>query len=261
MIKNITEIFKYRELLYMFTWRDIRVKYKQSVMGFMWAILMPMLIISAGILVKYAMSTVSGKPMVVSDLVTVSVKALPWSFFVGSVRFTTGSLVGNSNLVTKIYFPKEIFPISAVLSNLFDFIIAAYFLVIILLIIQIGWSINLLWVPVLMTILIMLSVGLGMLLSALNLFFRDVKYIVEVVLSFGIFFTPVFYEVEIFHRWSKILLLNPVAPILEGLNASVVYHRSPDLSWFTYSVIVSCLLLGFGYRMFKKLEPAFAENI
>ena len=261
MIDQIRELFKYRELLYIFVWRDIKIKYKQSVMGFMWAIFMPILIVISGILVKYAIAVVSGKPMVFSDIATVSVKALPWSFFVGSIRFATNSLMGNSNLVSKIYFPKEVFPIAAVLSNLFDFFIAGCVLGVILIIAQIGLSIYLLWIPVFVFMLIIQLVGLGMLLSALNLFFRDVKYIVEVFLTFGIFFTPVFYEVDMFGKWSKVLLLNPVAPILEAINACVVHHRAPDLGWLAYSAVVSCLMLGFGYPLFKKMEPAFAESI
>jgi lipopolysaccharide transport system permease protein len=261
VIDCVRELYKYRELLSVIVWRDIIIKYKQSVMGFMWAIFMPILIIMSGILVKYAMAIVSGKQMVLSDVITVTVKALPWSFFVGSVRFATNSLMGNANLVTKIYFPKEIFPIAAVLSNLFDFVIAGSVLVIILLIAQIGWSRYVLLVPVLVIMLIILLIGIGLLLSALNLFFRDVKYIVEVLLTFGIFFTPVFYEVEIFGKWSSLLLLNPVAPILEAINTCVVLHHAPDLRWLAYSAAFSCLLLSISYSIFKKLESAFAENI
>ena len=261
VIDNIKELAKYKELLYIIVWRDIKIKYKQSVMGFMWAILMPLLIISAGILVKYAMAVVSGKPILFSDIVTVSVKALPWSFIVGSIRFATNSLLGNTNLVAKIYFPKEVFPIAAVLSNLFDFFIASCFLGIILFISQIGLSIYLLWIPILLLLLIIFLIGFGMLLSALSLFFRDVKYIVEVLLTFGIFFTPVFYEVNMFGKWSNVLLLNPIAPILESINICVVYHSPPVYPWLAYSAVFSCVMFIIGYTTFKKLEPAFAESI
>ena len=105
VVHFMTELYKYRELLYIIIWRDIKIKYKQSVMGFLWAIFMPILIISAGILVKYAMALVSGKPIVLTDIVTVSVKALPWAFTVGSIRFATTSLLGNTNLVSKDIFP------------------------------------------------------------------------------------------------------------------------------------------------------------
>jgi lipopolysaccharide transport system permease protein len=261
MINYFKELFKYKELLSIIVWRDIVIKYKQSIMGFMWAIFMPMLIIASGILVKYAMAAVSGKHMVISDVVTVSVKALPWSFFVGSVRFATNSLMGNANLVAKIYFPKEIFPIAAVFSNLFDFIIAGSFLGIILIIAQIGLSTYILWVPALIIMLIILTLGIGLLLSALNLFFRDIKYLVEVLLTFGIFFTPVFYETEMFGRWSSLLLLNPVAPILEAINSCTVLRHSPDFRWLAYSAVFSCLLFSVSYLFFKRLESKFAENI
>ena len=261
MINYIKELFKYHELLFMIVKRDIKIKYKQSVMGFLWAILMPILIISAGMLVKYAMAVVSGKPMELSDIASVSVKALLWSLSVGSIRFATNSLMGNSNLVAKIYFPKEIFPIAAVISNLFDFIIAAAALRVILVIVQIGWSYQLLWLPILMAILILLLIGCGMLLSAFSLFFRDVKYIVDVFLTFGIFFTPVFYDVNMFGKFSNILLLNPLAPILESVNACIVYHKAPDVYWLTYSTVISCLIFVIGYPVFKKMEPAFAESI
>jgi len=258
---HLRELIRSRELFLIIVWRDIKIKYKQSIMGFLWAIFMPIMIISAGILVKYAMSVVSGKPLVLSDVSTVSVKSLPWAFFVGSIRFATNSLLGNTNLVSKIHFPKEIFPIASVFSNLFDFVIAGVTLALILAIAGIGVSIYLLWVPVLLIILIVQMIGLGMLLSAASLFFRDVKYIVEVLLTFGIFFTPVFYEAEMLGRWSTAIMLNPVAPILEGLNACIVLHQGPDPVWIIYSAVVSCLVLGIGYPAFKKLEPLFAESI
>ena len=261
MIQNLRELYLYRELLLMIVWRDIKVRYKQSLMGFMWAILMPMLIVCAGILVRYAIAVISTKPLLFSDIASVSVKALPWSFFVGSVRFGTESLRKDTNLVTKIYFPKEIFPISAVLSSFVDFIVASCLLVVILMIFQIGFSVYLLWVPILILLLILMVTGLSLILSALNLYFRDVKYLVEVVMTFAIFFTPVLYDVAMFDKWRNILLLNPMAPILEGISACVVMHGPPHAGWLTYSAVVSCLILGFDYPIFKKLECRFAESI
>lgn len=261
MMRCCEELIRYREILYMLTWRDIRIKYKQSVMGFMWAILMPMIIVSAGILVKIGFAKISGSPFTLSQVASVSVKAIPWSFFISSIRFATTSLTLNINLVTKIYFPREIFPISSVLSQLFDFIVASCLLTIILSIAGIGLSIYILWVPVLVFLLIMLTMALSMLLSAANLFFRDVKYIVEVIVTFAIFFTPVFYEAELMGKWKTLLLLNPVAPILEGLNDCIVLRQMPELNWIAYSGLFSLGLIVFSYTFFKKLEPAFAESI
>ncbi|RJP20376.1 MAG: hypothetical protein C4529_09645 [Deltaproteobacteria bacterium] len=261
MKSHLSELISYRELIYMITWREIRIKYKQSVMGFLWAVFMPIIIVSAGVLVKYAFSLLSGKTFTFTEIATVSVKAIPWSFFVASIRFSTGCLIANTNLVTKIAFPKEIFPLASVLSQLLDFVVASAILVVILAVARIGISLHILWVPLLLLILIVFTMGLGLMFSAASLFFRDVKYLVEVILTFAIFFTPVFYEANIFGEWGRILMLNPVAPILEGINACVVYHSTPDLYWILYSGLVSTALLLVSFVLFKKLEPSFAESI
>lgn len=245
----------------MIAWRDIHIKYKQSIMGIMWAIFMPMIVVAAGMLVRYGVSLFSGQPMNFSDFASVSVRAVPWAFFVASVRFSTNSLVGNSNLVTKIYFPKVIFPIAAVFSQLFDFAIASLLLLIVFSIMGLGISVYLLWLPLLLAILMLLVTGIGILLSAANLFFRDVKYLVEVVLTFAIFVTPVFYEVSLFGKWANILLLNPVAPILEGLSAVVVGHRDPQSIWILYSALFSIGISLIGLTFFRRMESLFAERI
>ena len=261
MHQHLRELAQYRELLYMLTWRDIRIKYKQSIMGFMWAIFMPLLIVSAGVLVQYAISRLSGAPLAWKNIAEVSVKAVPWAFFVSSIRFSTLSLIANTNLVTKIYFPRELFPLAAILSQLFDLAVASVALAIILAVAGIGVSVQLVWVPVLIVLLVSLVLALGLLFSALALFFRDVKYLVEVVLTFGIFFTPVFYDVRLFGEWAPILLLNPLAPILEGLAACIVHHQVPSLGWLAYSAGISFVALVASYKVFRTLEPAFAEYI
>jgi ABC-type polysaccharide/polyol phosphate export permease len=105
MSHTIRELFNHRDLLYMITWREIKLKYKQSVMGMLWAVLMPIVIVCAGLMVRFAFATVSGIPLALSDLTSVTVKAVPWAFFVAALRFGTNSLVANTNLVTKIYLP------------------------------------------------------------------------------------------------------------------------------------------------------------
>jgi len=261
MREALKRLIEYRELLYMITYRDITIKYKQTVLGFLWAILMPIIIIGAGLLVKYAFSRASGKPFLLSEVATLAVKAIPWAFVVSSLRFASISLVSNSNLVTKIYFPREIFPVASLLSQLFDFAAAACLLTLILIVAQIGVSIHLIWVPVLLAVLVCFCLGLGLFVSAACLFFRDVKYIVEVVLTFAIFFTPVFYEASLFGEFGKYLLLNPVAPILESLNDCIVMQKMPDLVWLSYSGAISLALAGLGLKFFQKLEPKFAECI
>jgi ABC-type polysaccharide/polyol phosphate export permease len=245
----------------MLTLRDITIKYKQSILGILWALLMPAVIVLAGIIVKLAFATVSGKPLAANELAGVAVKAVPWAFVVASIRFSTNSLVGNANLVTKVYFPRMVLPLAAVMSQLFDFLVASCVLVVFLTILGIPSSMLILWVPVLLGILVGLVSGLALLLSAASLFFRDVKYIVEIVLMFAIFFTPVFYEVSMFGEWGTVLLLNPVAPILEGLRSAIVEQRQPDLLWVGYSALVATLMMTVGVAFFTKVEPAFAECV
>jgi lipopolysaccharide transport system permease protein len=259
--ERLEKIKRYRDLLYMITWRDIKVKYKQSIMGFLWAFLMPMLVILAGILVRFGMARLSGRQVVLSEIVTVAVKSLPWSFFVASVRFATNSLVASSSLVTKIFFPREILPLSAVLSQFVDFVVASSLLVIVCIFAHIAPSPFLLWVPFLIAILVIITVALGLLLAAANLFFRDVKYIVETILTFAIFFTPVLYDAKMAGRLEWVLLLNPLAPILEGLNCAIVLGTSPNLAWILYSTMFALCILPVALKAFKSLEPRFAESI
>jgi len=222
---------------------------------------MPILIVMSGIVVRYFYAVAAHTPLRTADLASVAIKSVPWAFVVSSIRFTCNSLTGNRDLVTKIYFPKEIFPMAAVLACLFDFFVAFIALVFLLAFMKIGWSIYLLWVPVLLSTLVLLCMGIGMIISAASLFFRDVKYIVEVFLTFGIFFTPVFYDLRMLGDRGKWLLLNPVAPLLEGLSASVVRHQSPDPQWYLYSLVFSLVAFLGGFVLFKDLEPAFAESI
>lgn len=261
MREELKELYQYRGLLYMFTYRDIKVRYKQSIMGLLWAVLMPALIVSAGVIVRYGYAFASGKSLNAGDVASVAVKSLPWAFLVSSIRFSCNSLVTNQNLVTKVYFPKEVFPIGAVMASLFDFGVASGPLAIFLFASRTGWSVQLAWVPLLLAILVVLTVGLGMVVSAASLFFRDVKYIVEVLLTFGIFFTPVIYDVRMLGDKGKWLLLNPVAPILEGFSDCIVRHQAPDLPWLAYSVAFGLTSLVGGFVFFKHLEPAFAESI
>ena len=261
MMESIGEIIKYGDLLYMMVWRDIRIKYKQSVIGIMWAVFMPMVIVGTGILVRYGFALASHAPVDFNDLAAVSVKAVPWAFFVSTIRFSTGSLVGNPNLVTKIYFPKIIFPISSMFSQMFDLAIASGLLALVLAFMRIGLSVHLLWVPILLALLVLCATGMGILLSAANLFYRDVKYLVEVVVTFAIFFTPVFYDVSMCGKWAYVFLLNPLAPILEGIAACVVHHRMPQIEWILYSAAASLAIFACAFAFFTKLEPLFAERI
>jgi lipopolysaccharide transport system permease protein len=260
ILESLQELYRSRELLYMLAWREIRVRYKQSVMGAMWALLMPMTIVLAGTVLRYAFATISGTPVTMSDLAVLAVKSAPYAFVIGCVRFGTSSLIANANLLTKIYMPRLVFPLAAVISQLFDFSVAAALLLLLAPFSGVGASWELLWLPVLIFGLLLLASGFAILLSAASLFFRDVKYLVEVLLTFAVFFTPVIYEAHMLGRWAPLVLLNPIAPLLEGIAAVVVYHRGPDLLWLGYSLAFA-LLFGVGaIVLFMKLEPYFAES-
>jgi len=262
MCERLKELYKYRELLYMIAYRDIRVRYKQSIMGFLWAILMPILIVMSGIVVRIAYARAAHTSLEPADIASLAVKSLPWAFFVSSTRFGCNSLaMSNRELVTKVYFPKEIFPLGAVAASFFDLAVATIALVVFLAVEQIKLNLNLLWVPVLLLTLIAISCGVSMLVAAGSLFFRDVKYIVEVFLTFGIFFTPVFYSIQMVGSRGKWLLLNPLAPVLEGLSLCIARQTTPDLIWVGYSMACAIAVLTAGYLLFKHLEPAFAESI
>jgi len=261
MLSQIRSLTARWDLLYMLTWRDIAIKYKQSVMGFLWAVLIPLVIVTAGVFLRAGMSFLTGRPLALADVASVSVKAVPWAFFVSGIRFGTNSLVANATLVTKIYMPREIFPLASVLSQFVDFLVACLPLAALLALAKVGVSVQLLWVPLLVLLLLVLVVALGIVLSAGSLFFRDVKYLVEVVLTFAIFFTPVLYDADTFGRWRTVLLLNPVAPLLEALAATVVRHQAPDLAWVGYSGAVAVVCLAVALAFFKRVEPYFAESI
>jgi lipopolysaccharide transport system permease protein len=261
MSRSLAEVIRRRDVLYALTWREIRVRYKQSVMGVLWAILMPLVILSAGLVVRFGFSMVTGEPLRSSDLASVSVRAVPWAFFVASLRFATSSLIANTPLLTKIYLPREIFPAATIIAQLVDFAVSGVVLAIVLIALGVGVSIQVLWVPVLVALLVVLVTGLGILLSAAALFFRDVKYLVEVFLTFAIFFTPVLYEARMFGRWEDLLLLNPVAPILEGFAAVLVRHEPPALGWLAYSAAFGTLTLAGALYAFRRLEPYFAESV
>lgn len=257
----VRDLLQSRDLLLMLTSRDIKIRYKQSVMGFLWAILMPVLVVGSGLIVMIAFSIMSGKPINKVDVLSIAVKSVPWAFFVSAIRFATNSLTANKELVTKIYFPREILPMASVLASLFDFAIAAVVLTLALFVFRVGWSIHSLWTPVLLVLLIVLTAAFSLLLSCANLFFRDVKYLVEVFLTYGIFIAPVFYSATRMGKYGILLLLNPVGPVLESLSNTLVLHRSPDLFWLTYSAIWAFAGLGLAWWIFRKAERTFAESI
>ena len=146
-------------------------------------------------------------------------------------------------------------------DRLAHILLALVILLLLLIFCKLGVSIYIFWAPVLLLFLILFTVGIGLLLAAANLFFRDVKYIVEIILMFGIFFTPVFYSASSFGNWSHLLLLNPVGSILESLNMAVVLKQMPNMFWLSYAGLSSVAMFTLGAVIFHNKEPYFAENI
>jgi len=260
-MNTIHQLVQHRDLLYMLTRKEIRIRYKQSIMGFLWALLMPILIVGAGMLMKQAYAFISHTRLDLSDLLSVSVKAVMWAFFAGAVKFGANSLIGNMNLVTKIYFPREVLPLASVLAFFFDFLVAVCFLAFLMVVGRTGISWQLLWVPVIVLVLLMLTVSLAVMLSCANLFFRDVKYIVEVLFTYGIFFTPVLYSARSFGKWEPALLLNPIGAVLESIDDVVVLHRPPSAVWLGYAAACAVVGMVVAWAVFKKSEPLFAQEI
>lgn len=216
-----------RDLLTQLTLRDIRVRYKQAALGFAWALVLPVTIVLAGLAVRVAISFASGHPLETTQLARMAVKSIPWAFFVGCIGTATPSLIGNITLVTKIYFPREVLPIAACIAQTVDSAIGLVAVAIVLPFLGVTASAQLAWVPVLLALLWILAAASALFLSCANLFFRDVKYMVQVFLSFGIFFTPVLVDAPMFGpKFAPIIMLNPVSPILEGLRLAIVDHHN-----------------------------------
>jgi ABC-type polysaccharide/polyol phosphate export permease len=261
VIAQIAQLYRSRELLYMLVWRDIRVRYKQSIMGFLWAILLPSIIVIAGVGVRIAVSTYSGKGIQLAEIGDVMVRSCPWAFVLSALKFSTASLTSNTNLVTKVAFPKEVFPLSTTLTAFFDMMIAFVAVLVILAIAGVPVRPQALWALPLVLLVFALCLGLGLVLSAGNLFYRDVRYLVDAVLPFAIFFTPVLYTLADTGKWGKYIALNPVTPLLEGISGAIVFGTSPDPWWTLYSAAWALVLMVGGYVLFKRLEDDFAESI
>ena len=270
------EPFHYHELLWQMVLRDIKLRYKQAVMGFFWALFIPVMVVFSGTVLKYVMATISGQPLNLEAFANMAVKAMGWSMFLGILTNGANSLLGNINLITKIYFPREVILIAGMLVQLFDTLVGMVVLAGLLIFVgAVTWSWNLLWIPILGLLLILLALAVGFFLSCAMVFYRDVKYLLNVFTSFGIFFTPVFFEInQIGGKLGFVMMLNPVAPLLEGLRLVVVrghnlfqplYDTNQVMVWHTgfllYAAFVSVLGFVFMWRYFHVKEMHYAEYI
>jgi lipopolysaccharide transport system permease protein len=261
------EILDYRELLWALTWRDIRVKYKQAVMGVLWVFFVPVMAIGAGVLVQAALAFLRGRQLTMEQAGSVMVRTVPWGLFAGVLGATANGLLGGMSLGAKIYFPRQIIPLSAMLGVLFDFAISAAFVALLLVVLPgspLKYTGGLWLLGPLLGVLLMQSLGLGLLLGSANMFYRDVKYLVATMLQLGIYFSPVMlFMSDLPPALRRVVIWNPVAPVLEAM-ALVATRGTVDATlWghLAYSAACAVLFMTAGVAVFRRTEPLFAEVV
>jgi lipopolysaccharide transport system permease protein len=254
----VQEQREYRELLVQMTKRDLLLRYKQTVMGFGWAVFMPLVntAVFSVIFTRVAPMNV-GMPYPLFAFCGL----LAWNFFASSLRFSVSSLTGNTSLVTKIYFPREIFPFSAILVCLVDFAVGSIVLIGLMVYYRVEVTPWVAAIPVVMAVQLAFTMGIGLLLAMANLFFRDVKYLFEVVVTVWMFATSVLYPMQaIGGRVARYAFLNPMTPIIDSFRSVLLHGQSPFTYEFAYAAVVSFLSLGVGWLLFHRTEFRFAEN-
>ncbi len=255
----VGEQMAYRELLFQMTRRDLLLRYKQTVMGFGWAIFMPLVntIIFSVIFTRLApLKTDVPYPVYAYS------GLLAWNFFASSLRFAVNSLTGNANLVTKIYFPREIFPISAVMVTLIDTAVGSLVLAGMMVYYQVGVSPAILLLPFVVAVLVVFTCAIALLLAMANLFYRDVKYLFEILVTLWMFSTSVVYPVErIGGRLGLLLQVNPMSPIIDAFRSVILLGVVPDLGRLLAVAVVSVATLLVAWVAFHRAEFKFAENI
>jgi len=257
---NLKEIWAYRELLYFLIWRDVKVKYKQTIIGAAWAIVQPFMTM---IVFTLVFKTVAGIP---SDGIPYPIFAytalLPWNLFAGALDRSTMSLVAQSNLISKVYFPRLIIPFSATLSGLVDFVIAFVVLVGMMVWYHIIPTLAVLYLPLFMILALSAALSVGLWLSAVNVRYRDVGHTVPFLIQIWMFASPVAYPVSMVPaKWRLLYSLNPLAGVIEGFRWALLGKGHPDFAVITISTIMVAALLFGGIAYFKRMEKTFADLV
>jgi len=256
---NLRSLWEYRELLYFLTWRDIKVRYKQTALGVAWAILQPLLTM---LIFTIFFGRLAGVP---SDNVPYALFAfaglLPWTFFANAISNSGNSLVGSANLITKVYFPRVIIPGASVAAGLVDFAIACVILVLLMIYygVIVTWTIMLF--PILVVLTTLLALAVGMWLSALNVQYRDVRFALPFLIQLWMFVSPVIYPASFVPaklRW--VLLLNPMTGIIEGYRSSLFGH-SVNWSALGLSAVTTLVLILYSAYYFRRIESRFADIV
>jgi lipopolysaccharide transport system permease protein len=256
----LKRLLQFRDLLIIFTWREFIIRYKQSMIGIFWAILQPL---SLMLLFTFIFSYIL--KMEVSGMaypVFFYAGLLPWTFFSSSLNYSIPSLTNHYNLITKIYFPREILPLSGILVAFVDFLIASLFFVLLLLIYKVNISLTALWVIPLFVMLFIFTIAVSLFLSGLNVYYRDVKLATSFLIQLWFFASPVIYSIDKIDMKLKVFLfLNPLTFIIENMRRVILEGRTVVLWQF---LLVSLLIMVFyiaAYRFFIRIERAFADVI
>lgn len=260
MVTYLKTLFSYHELLINIALRDIKSRYKQSLLGAAWAIIQPLslMLIFTAVFSKFLHIQTGDTPYPIFSYCSL----LPWSFFASSLTFAIPSLINNSNLITKIYFPREIFPIASISACLLDFLVAGILFVFMMFYYHIQLSWYVLFVPFIVCIQILFTLGIAFFGSAVIVFFRDVRYIVPLGLQLWMFVTPVVYPTNIVPaKYLSMYMLNPMAGIMDSYRQVILYRNPPDIKYLGMAVIISLISFGLAYCFFKKVEMKFADAI
>ena len=257
---GLAELWRFRELLYFLAWRDVKIRYKQAVFGAAWAVFQPLLtmLVFTFFFGRMAKVPTDGIPYPLFCYAAL----VPWTYFAGTLTQGGNSLVTNANLITKIYFPRVLLPAAAALSGLLDCAVSAVVLVMLMIYyrVQPGWML-VLW-PFAVFAMVLVSLGVSMLLAAMNVRYRDVKHVIPFLIQLGLFVTPVIYPPEFLpSRFRQWLALNPLSGVMEGFRASFFARRGSDLRLTAISIMIAVGLFVVGAMYFRKAERSFADII
>lgn len=257
---DLGEIWQSRELLYFLTWRDIKVRYKQTVLGAAWAVLQPFLTM---VVFSLFFGRLAGVP---SDDIPYPLFAysalVPWTFFATGLAQSSNSLVGSSNLLRKVYFPRLVIPLSSILAGLVDFCIA--FVVLLGMMVLYGYppTSQLAWLPLLLILAFATSLGTGLWLSAMNVQFRDVRYVIPFLVQLWLFATPIAYPSSLLSEpWRIMYAINPMVGVVEGFRWALLGTDTAPGPMIMVSASVAVALLISGAYYFRRMEKSFADVV
>ena len=255
---KLRELWEYRELLYFFAWRDIKVRYKQTVMGALWAIIQPFftMVIFSLFFGRLANVPSDGLPYPVFSFTAL----VPWTFFANALAQASNSLVSNANMIKKIYFPRLALPIATVLAGTIDFAVAFIVLLGIMLFYGLVPTVNIIWLPFFALLALVTSLGVSLWLAVMNVQFRDVRYTVPFITQAWLFMTPIAYPSSLLPEpWRTLYGLNPMAGVVEGFRWALLGTDTAPGKMIIVSSLVALIILISGAFYFRRMEESFAD--